>query len=78
MAPIPSQLGTTKCCALLKTKALLDVLAANGIDAAIGGARRDEEKSRAKERVFSLRDCSRAVGSQESAPGILEPLQRPG
>ena len=52
----PFQLGTSKCCALLKTKALLDALAANHIDAAIGGARRDEEKSRAKERVFSLRD----------------------
>lgn len=52
----PFQLGTSKCCGLLKTKALLDALADNGIDAAIGGARRDEEKSRAKERVFSLRD----------------------
>ncbi len=52
----PFQLGTGKCCALLKTRALLDALAANRIDTAIGGARRDEEKSRAKERVFSLRD----------------------
>jgi sulfate adenylyltransferase subunit 2 len=52
----PFKLGTSKCCGLLKTKALLDVLTENGIDAAIGGARRDEEKSRAKERVFSLRD----------------------
>jgi sulfate adenylyltransferase subunit 2 len=52
----PFQLGTAKCCALLKTKALLDALAEHHIDAAIGGARRDEEKSRAKERVFSLRD----------------------
>jgi sulfate adenylyltransferase subunit 2 len=52
----PFQLGTGKCCALLKTKALLDALAENRIDTAIGGARRDEEKSRAKERVFSLRD----------------------
>jgi sulfate adenylyltransferase subunit 2 len=52
----PFQLGTSRCCALLKTKSLLDALAENGIDAAIGGARRDEEKSRAKERVFSLRD----------------------
>jgi sulfate adenylyltransferase subunit 2 len=52
----PFKLGTTKCCALLKTKALLDALSANGIDAAIGGARRDEEKSRAKERIFSFRD----------------------
>jgi len=52
----PFQLGITKCCGLLKTKALLNALAANSIDVAIGGARRDEEKSRAKERVFSLRD----------------------
>ncbi|MGC1415668.1 MAG: sulfate adenylyltransferase subunit CysD [Candidatus Acidiferrum sp.] len=51
----PFQLGTSRCCGLLKTKALLDALTANGIDTAIGGARRDEEKSRAKERVFSLR-----------------------
>jgi sulfate adenylyltransferase subunit 2 len=49
-------MGTQKCCAILKTKALLDALAAGGFDAAIGGARRDEEKSRAKERVYSFRD----------------------
>jgi len=52
----PFRLGTSKCCGLLKTKALLDALRENGIDAAIGGARRDEEKSRAKERIFSFRD----------------------
>jgi len=52
----PFRLGTSKCCSLLKTKALLDAIAQNGIDAAIGGARREEEKSRAKERVFSVRD----------------------
>jgi len=52
----PFELGTSRCCGLLKTKALLDVLHEHRIDAAIGGARRDEEKSRAKERVFSLRD----------------------
>jgi sulfate adenylyltransferase subunit 2 len=49
----PFKLGTSKCCALLKTRALLDALEAGGYD---GGARRDEEKSRAKERVFSFRD----------------------
>jgi sulfate adenylyltransferase subunit 2 len=53
----PFRLGTSKCCAQLKTKALLDALTAHGIDAAIGGARRDEEKSRAKERIFSFRDA---------------------
>ena len=52
----PFRLGTSRCCALLKTKALLDALAENNIDVALGGARRDEEKSRAKERVFSVRD----------------------
>jgi sulfate adenylyltransferase subunit 2 len=52
----PFSLGTQKCCALLKTKSLLDALAAGGFDAAFGGARRDEEKSRAKERIYSFRD----------------------
>ncbi len=49
--------GVDKCCAHLKTGALLTALAKHGFDAAIGGARREEEKSRAKERVFSLRDA---------------------
>jgi sulfate adenylyltransferase subunit 2 len=52
----PFQLGTGKCCAVLKTRALLDGLEAGGFDAAFGGARRDEEKSRAKERIYSFRD----------------------
>ncbi len=56
MGADPYKLGTTKCCHLLKTKALLDALEQHRIDAAIGGARRDEEKSRAKERIFSFRD----------------------
>lgn len=52
----PFDLGTQRCCGLLKTQALLDALKAGGYEAAIGGARREEEKSRAKERVFSFRD----------------------
>ena len=52
----PYTLGTQKCCGLLKTRSLLDALAEGGFDAAFGGARRDEEKSRAKERVYSFRD----------------------
>jgi sulfate adenylyltransferase subunit 2 len=51
----PFSLGTQRCCGLLKTKALLDGLIAGGYDAAIGGARRDEERSRSKERIFSFR-----------------------
>jgi sulfate adenylyltransferase subunit 2 len=53
----PFALGTQKCCGLLKTKSLLDALAEGGFDAAFGGARRDEEKSRAKERIYSFRDA---------------------
>ena len=41
---------------LMKTQALLSGLKKHGFDAAFGGARRDEEKSRAKERIFSFRD----------------------
>jgi len=52
----PFALGTQKCCGLLKTKSLLDALSEGGFDAAFGGARRDEEKSRAKERIYSFRD----------------------
>lgn len=52
----PYDLGTAACCGLLKTKSLLDALKEGNFDAAIGGARREEEKSRAKERIFSFRD----------------------
>ncbi len=52
----PYDLGTSKCCGLLRTRALVDGLREGGYDAALGGARRDEERSRAKERVFSFRD----------------------
>lgn len=52
----PFKFGTDKCCAALKTKGLLDGLEKHGFDAAFGGARREEEKSRAKERVYSFRD----------------------
>ena len=40
----------------LQTTTLLDAITANGFDAVMGGARRDEEKARAKERFFSFRD----------------------
>jgi sulfate adenylyltransferase subunit 2 len=53
----PFAAGTQRCCGLLKTRALLDALQAGGFDAAFGGARRDEERSRAKERIFSVRDA---------------------
>jgi sulfate adenylyltransferase subunit 2 len=54
----PFAVGTQRCCGLLKTTALLDALQAGAFVAAFGGARRDEERSRAKERVFSLRNAA--------------------
>jgi sulfate adenylyltransferase subunit 2 len=52
----PSRMGNDKCCQYLKTQGLLHAIRKHGFDAAFGGARREEEKSRAKERVFSVRD----------------------
>ncbi len=52
----PQDFGVARCCGALKTGALLEALENGGYDAAFGGARRDEERSRAKERVYSMRD----------------------
>ena len=52
----PFDHGSNKYTAVMKTQALLEALAEGGYDAAFGGARRDEEKSRAKERIYSFRD----------------------
>ena len=52
----PWDQGTVRCCAQLKTQALVDAIREGGYDAVFGGARREEERSRAKERIFSLRD----------------------
>ena len=54
----PVALDTKRCCGALKTQALLDALKHYNFDAAFGGARRDEEKSRAKERIYSFRDAN--------------------
>lgn len=48
--------GSNRYTQVMKTEALKAALTAHGFDAAFGGARRDEEKSRAKERIFSFRD----------------------
>ncbi len=52
----PFEHGSQKYTHAYKTEALLQALTAGGFDAAFGGARRDEEKSRAKERIYSFRD----------------------
>jgi sulfate adenylyltransferase subunit 2 len=54
----------------MKTVALKQALDKHGIDAAIGGARRDEEKSRAKERVFSLRSAGHGWNPRQQRPEL--------
>ena len=60
----------------LQTTTLLDAIEAHGFDAAFGGARRDEERARAKERIFSFRDDFGQLGSQAPAPRALVAVQR--
>jgi sulfate adenylyltransferase subunit 2 len=55
---------------VMKTVALKQALDRHGIDAAIGGARRDEEKSRAKERVFSLRSADHGWNPRQQRPEL--------
>lgn len=55
---------------VMKTQALRQALAVHGFDAAIGGGRRDEEKSRAKERVFSQRSASQRWDPKNQRPEL--------
>jgi sulfate adenylyltransferase subunit 2 len=55
---------------VMKTQALRQALDAGGYDAAIGGARRDEEKSRAKERVFSFRNAQHRWDPKTQRPEL--------
>ena len=62
--------GSKKWTDVMKTQALLQALTAGGFDAAFGGARRDEEKSRAKERVFSFRDRNHQWDPKNQRPEL--------
>jgi sulfate adenylyltransferase subunit 2 len=55
---------------LMKTVALKQALSKHGFDAAFGGARRDEEKSRAKERIFSFRDRTHRWDPKNQRPEL--------
>lgn len=55
---------------LMLTEGLKGGLAAHGFDAAFGGARRDEEKSRAKERVFSIRSAGQGWDPRQQRPEL--------
>jgi sulfate adenylyltransferase subunit 2 len=66
--PITS--GSALHTAVMKTEALKQALDHHGFDAAFGGARRDEEKSRAKERVFSLRSAEHGWNPKNQRPEL--------
>ena len=55
---------------ITKTQGLKQALDANGFDVVFGGARRDEEKSRAKERIFSFRDAHHAWDPKNQRPEL--------
>jgi sulfate adenylyltransferase subunit 2 len=66
--PITS--GSALHTAVMKTEALKQALDHYGFDAAFGGARRDEEKSRAKERIFSLRSAEHGWDHKKQRPEL--------
>ena len=66
----PFDHGSEKHTDIMKTQALKQALNAHRFDAAFGGARRDEEKSRAKERVFSFRDSNHVWDPRNQRPEL--------
>ncbi|MCH2230592.1 MAG: sulfate adenylyltransferase subunit CysD [Crocinitomicaceae bacterium] len=59
---------------MLQTETLLDAIEEHGFDACIGGARRDEEKARAKERIFSVRDHFGQWDAKNQRPEVFDML----
>ena len=66
----PFTYGSKKYTDIMKTQALLAALDQHGFDAAFGGARRDEERSRAKERVYSIRDRNHRWDPKSQRPEL--------
>src|SRR5947199_6921780 len=64
----PFDSGSSLHTQVMKTEALKQALDTYGFDPAFGGARRDEEKSRAKERIFSFRTASHACDPKNQRP----------
>jgi len=62
--------GSSKHTDIMKTVGLKQALSKYGVDAAFGGARRDEEKSRAKERVYSFRDRNHRWDPKNQRPEL--------
>ena len=77
----PFTSGISEYTRIMKTVALRQALDAYGFDAAIGGSRRDEEKSRAKERIFSVRDEGHKWNPRNQRPELwrsFNPRLAPG
>ncbi|MGE3174502.1 MAG: sulfate adenylyltransferase subunit CysD [Planctomycetota bacterium] len=68
----PFEHGSQRYTHVMKTEALKQALNAGGYDAAFGGARRDEEKSRAKERVYSFRDSHHQWDPKNQRPELWD------
>ncbi|MCL2504767.1 MAG: sulfate adenylyltransferase subunit CysD [Alphaproteobacteria bacterium] len=66
----PFTYGSARYTDIMKTEALRQALNMHGFDAAIGGARRDEEKSRAKERIFSVRSYGHRWDARNQRPEL--------
>ena len=66
----PFTYGSKKYTDIMKTQALLQALSHHRFDAAFGGARRDEEKSRAKERIYSFRDRNHRWDPKNQRPEL--------
>jgi len=66
----PIDSGSSLHTQVMKTEALRQALNHHGFDAAFGGARRDEEKSRAKERIFSFRDANHGWDPRGQRPEL--------
>ena len=66
----PFDYSSSKYTDIMKTQALKQALSLYGFDAAFGGARRDEEKSRAKERVYSFRDKNHRWDPKNQRPEL--------
>jgi sulfate adenylyltransferase subunit 2 len=66
----PVDSGSSLHTQVMKTEALKQALDTYGFDAAFGGARRDEEKSRAKERIFSFRNAAHAWDPRNQRPEL--------
>lgn len=66
----PFNTNTSEYIRVMKTLALRQALDMHGFDAAMGGSRRDEEKSRAKERIFSVRDPGHRWNPREQRPEL--------